>query len=209
MRLGTLVCVLSYCGCAFAQDTSLRTHLSLSSTPAEPGVSAGCTEAAAGRAPVSQPIPGATNATLIETPQLKLSYSASDATFVPGGRITLILDFEPKPRVRVYAPGAGPYSPVEWDLKESSIWASGPVTFPPSHLFSSPDTKKLVPVFEGRVRLVRGITISPALAAARSQTPCLSVEGSFRYQACDDKECYLPKILPLTWVFKNRELKNN
>ena len=44
--------------------------------------------------------------------------------------------------------------------------------------------------------------VTPALAADRT----LSVEGSFHYQACDDKECYLPKTIPLNWTFKLGQL---
>ena len=29
----------------------------------------------------------------------------------------------------------------------------------------------------------------------------LTVQGTFRYQACDDKECYPPQTIPLRWTF--------
>jgi len=27
------------------------------------------------------------------------------------------------------------------------------------------------------------------------------LEGSLRYQACDDHECYIPETVPLKWTF--------
>ena len=35
------------------------------------------------------------------------------------------------------------------------------------------------------------------------------IEGTFRYQACDDKECYIPKTLQLTWMFKVGQLETD
>jgi hypothetical protein len=28
------------------------------------------------------------------------------------------------------------------------------------------------------------------------------LEGSLRYQACDDHECYVPETVPVKWTFK-------
>ena len=55
----------------------------------------------------------------IETPQLKLTYSASDAPLVPGRRTTLILEIQAKPKMHVYAPGVEHYMPIDWQIKES------------------------------------------------------------------------------------------
>jgi hypothetical protein len=143
----------------------------------------------------------------IETPQLTLSYSASAATVGPGRRITLILEFEPKPRMHVYAPGAGQYTSIDWQIVESKLWKTHPAKFPASHMLALSAINETVPVFDGRVRLVRDITISRDAEAAQAFGPnyCLTIEGSFRYQACDDKVCYFPKTLPLTWIFRNSE----
>ena len=40
----------------------------------------------------------------VENTQLKLTYSASEATVTPGRRITLVVEVEPKPKMHVYAP---------------------------------------------------------------------------------------------------------
>jgi len=30
----------------------------------------------------------------------------------------------------------------------------------------------------------------------------LKIKGNLRYQACDEKECFLPKNIPLEWTLK-------
>ena len=61
-----------------------------------------------------------------------------------------------------------------------------------------------VPVYEGHLRLVRDVTVgqqaetAPLLDADRN----LKVEGTFRYQACDASKCYLPREIPLQWIFR-------
>lgn len=66
-----------------------------------------------------------------------------------------------------------------------------------------PAIKETVPVFDGHFQMTREIAIGKEadLAPALSLDRTLTVEGSFRYQACDDKQCYLPTTLPLKWSF--------
>ena len=43
--------------------------------------------------------------------------------------------------------------------------------------------------------------ISAAADRNEVRVPVL-LKGSFRYQACDDRECYIPKTVPLEWHFR-------
>jgi hypothetical protein len=36
----------------------------------------------------------------------------------------------------------------------------------------------------------------------RTAVRTLTVERTFRYQACDSEKCYLPRSVPLKWIFK-------
>jgi hypothetical protein len=142
--------------------------------------------------------------TTVETPEVTLSYSASDATFAPGRRITLIVEVDPKPKMHLYAPGVQGYIPIDWQIKESKSWIASPVRYPAPRMLHLPIIKETVPVYDGHLRLVRDVMIgqegelAPVLGPDRN----LSLEGTFRYQACDDKECYIPKTLPLKWTFQ-------
>ena len=142
--------------------------------------------------------------TTVETPQLKLTYSASDAGMMPGARTALIIDLELKKGMHVYAPGVqGDYIAIDWKMAESKGWLAQPAVYPASKMLHLKVIKETVPVFEGHVRLLRDLTIAqqgsldPLLGPDRN----LTVEGTFRYQACDAKECYPPKSIPLKWTF--------
>jgi len=142
--------------------------------------------------------------TSVETPHLKLTESASDGAMMPGSRTALILDLELKKGMHVYAPGVGSdYIAIEWKIADSKAWLAQPVTYPPSRKLHLNVIKETVPVYEGRVRLVRDLTIAQQAALAPLLGPdrTLTVDGTFRYQACDDRECYPPKTIPLEWKF--------
>jgi hypothetical protein len=135
-----------------------------------------------------------------ETPHLRLSLVASDGEARPGVRLSLALEIELKPRMHVYAPGVeGGYIPIQWTMPESKGWRTHDVTWPPSRKLRLEAIHETVPVYEGKFRLERDITIgqnrdlAPLLDPERS----LAIEGSFRYQACDDKECFPPQTIPL------------
>jgi hypothetical protein len=120
----------------------------------------------------------------VETPQLKLTYSASDASLAPGRRATLILDIELKPKMHVYAP-------------EARLWKVEAPVFPPSKRLRLAAIEEVAPVYEGRVRIVRDIVLDPKAPAGPAE-----LEGTFRYQACDDRMCYVPRSVPLKWKFE-------
>jgi len=147
---------------------------------------------------------GGLEKTTVDTPQLTLTYSASDATFAPGRRITLILDVEPKPKMHVYAPGVQGYIPLDWHMTDTASWIAYPPSYPASTMINLPVIHETVPVYNTRIRLVRDVMIGQEgeLASILGPDRTLTIEGTFRYQACDDKECYIPKTLPLKWTFR-------
>jgi hypothetical protein len=52
--------------------------------------------------------------------------------------------------------------------------------------------------------VVRDVTLAAqerALAPFIGTDRVIAAEGTFRYQACDDRECYLPRTVPLKWIF--------
>ena len=59
-------------------------------------------------------------------------------------------------------------------------------------------------MFDGNFRLRREVlladdkSIRPLLDAQGN----LNIEGSLRYQACDDKQCFLPTTVPVKWTLK-------
>lgn len=143
-----------------------------------------------------------------ETQHLRLSASASADHARPGQRIALSLDIELKPGMHVYAPGVEGYIGIDWNMKSSQAVTVHPVQFPPSKQINLPAIGESVAAYEGRFRLVRDITIAdqkivkPLLGSNGE----LQIEGEFRYQACDDRICYVPKTVPLRWTIRVESL---
>ena len=137
-----------------------------------------------------------------ETRHLKLRAWASNPRVWAGATIALVLEVELKPGLHVYAPGVQPsYIPVQWSITNTKAWLASPARFPPSRRLHLEAIQEIVPVFENRFRLTRELKIGhvPQLREALGQSRDVRVEGSFRYQACDDKLCYPPQTVPLEW----------
>jgi thioredoxin:protein disulfide reductase len=136
--------------------------------------------------------------TTAETAHLKLSASASADRIRPGQRIALTLDIELKPNMHVYAPSVEGYIPIEWSMAPNTTIVVQPMVTPPPHMLHLEAIDETLPVYSGRFRLVRDITI----ASDSKLKGTVTIEGTLRYQACDDRMCYVPKSVPLKWTLR-------
>ncbi len=120
---------------------------------------------------------------------------------LPGKPFVLRADVTPKSGVHVYAPGNANYTPVALTIDPQPGLVSGASHYPkPVELFFAP-LKERVRVFSSAFRLEREMTITPAATAlALTANQTMTIKGTLTYQACDDKVCYLPQTLPLTWT---------
>ena len=144
----------------------------------------------------------------VEGKQLKLTAAASSAVVTVGQRVALTLDIELKPNMHVYAPGVEGYIPIDWSMKQSDAGTMHEVIFPKSQMLHLPAIDETVPAYTGRFRLTRDVTIG----AADKVKPLLdgsghvTLEGALRYQACDDRVCYIPQNLPVKWTLQFQDL---
>ena len=140
----------------------------------------------------------------IETKHLRLASTASTRIARPGHRIALTLNIELKPKMHVYAPGVQGYIPIDWSLDLGRAARMHPLVYPASAMLHLEAINETVPVYRDQIRIVREITFAPEkdLKPLVSGTGDLLLKGSFRYQACDDRECYLPQTIPLEWRFR-------
>ena len=130
--------------------------------------------------------------TKTRTEHLALEVYATQDRVRPGSRIMLVLDIELPPKMHVYAPGEHSYRPVSFSLDpDPHLWAHE-TEYPEAEVLHLPAIQESVPVYHGRVRITRDVTVSPRLAE-----PSLKISGSFEYQACDDEICYRPQQVPL------------
>ena len=134
--------------------------------------------------------------TTAETKHLTVSSAASSDHVRPGQRIALVLTIEMRPSMHVYAPGVEGYIPIEWTMADSHSVTSHPAEFPTSKMLRLEAIDETVPVYDGQFRLVRDVTIGKVPPGP------LVIEGSLKYQACDDRLCYIPQTVPLKWTLQ-------
>ncbi|HTM47309.1 MAG TPA: protein-disulfide reductase DsbD domain-containing protein [Bryobacteraceae bacterium] len=131
-----------------------------------------------------------------------MSSSASADQVRSGQRIALTLDIDLKPEMHVYAPGVKGYIPIDWTMAPSEAVIVHPMTAPASKRMRLPAIDETVSVYGGQFRLVRDVTMAkdaklkPLLDAQGN----LTIEGAFRYQACDNRMCYVPQTVPVKWT---------
>lgn len=147
----------------------------------------------------------------VATPRLGLTLQQSDAAVFPGSRVTLIVEGELAPGVHVYAPDTKGYIPIEFALQSGPDFKIDRVVYPKSEMLYILPIKEKVPVFSGKFRITRDVTISADDSLKSSLGPdgkALTIKGSLKYQACDDKTCFTPVTTPLEWSFLVVPLKN-
>jgi len=138
----------------------------------------------------------------VEGKQLKAVLSASNSIVRPLQRVALVLDIELKPGMHVYAPGVQGYIPIDWKL-EGDLASAHDVAAPTPDVLYLKAIEEKVPVFQGKFRLSRDVTLAAdqKLKSALDAEGNFTVQGVLRYQACDDRVCYVPQTLPLKWTF--------
>lgn len=151
-------------------------------------------------APATRP---ATPRAAVDTPHLRVSLSSTPAVIRPGGKVTLTVRIDPKPRMHVYAPGQPDYIPVSLALDRDPALTVAAPTFPtPERVLFAPLNEQQL-VYAKPFAITNQLTIGAAPALRKSaKDGALTVAGTLRYQACDDTVCYRPVNVPLQWTLK-------
>jgi len=138
-----------------------------------------------------------------DTAHLKLSASQSNPDITVGSRFHLALDIAPKPNMHVYAPGANDlgYRVIDLQLDTPDFLRVLPMEYPPSEIYHFEPLDERAAVYMQPFRLVQEIVVggSPEATEQLSQIDVLTLTGQLNYQACDDKVCFNPVSVPLTW----------
>jgi hypothetical protein len=148
--------------------------------------------------------PAGTRETAVRTNHLEVKYHATRDTVRPNLRFTLVADFQLQPKMHVYAPSVQGYIPIRFEIEPSPYFTVHETEYPPSEDLYLPAIKETVPVFQGSYQVRQDITmlgndiLDPVLKGNRE----IKIRGRLRYQACDDKICYLPQTVPLEWTLK-------
>lgn len=157
-----------------------------------------CAPLAAGRAWSQQP------------PRPKLLDVASHVSadrVKAGERFTVILDLTPAPGMHVYAPTVVDYKPIAFAIRPQAGLVVGRVTYPPAEKYFYAPLKQTIDVYQKSFQLTQELTLdaTPAGRAALKGASSLTVQGTLSYQACDDKICFPPRTVPMTWTIAIKE----
>jgi peroxiredoxin len=138
----------------------------------------------------------------VNAQHIGLTIAQSDRAGAPGSRISLIAEVKLAPRVHVYAPGAQGYRPIELKIQPAPEFTLASPTYPKSKELYLPAIQERVQLYEGTFRVTQDVTISYSQDFIRllgTDGKAVEINGEFRYQACDDKICYLPTSVPVKW----------
>jgi hypothetical protein len=137
----------------------------------------------------------------LATKYLKVLVTPIDRLAAPGATITLSLEITPGPKIHVYAPEQKDYIPVSLELQPSTDFKASPAKYPPSQpLFLAP-INETARVYDKPFQIEQEITLagSATLVRRAAAKDTLVVTGTLGYQACDDRVCYRPDSLEVTW----------
>lgn len=147
-------------------------------------------------------------ATKISSPQLAITSFATDAIVAPGTHFSIVLDVRPASGVHVYAPGVSGYQAIALTIEPQPWVLVRNAQYPPSEDYHFKPLNEHVQVFQKPFRIVQDMALdaSPEAQAALKDVTSLTLRGTLRYQACDDRICFSPQTVPLTWPLAVRQL---
>ena len=140
-------------------------------------------------------------ATKVAGAHVELTSYATDQVATLGTHFSLVLDVRPASKIHVYAPGASDYKPVRLTLNPQPGVVVRAAQFPTPEDFFFKPLNEHVPVYQRPFRIVQDVMLDPSRegSAALKDVTTLSITGIFEYQACDDKVCFAPQSIPLSW----------
>ena len=138
-----------------------------------------------------------TGVTEVPAKRVKVTQSTSDSLVHGGQRFKLRLELDLPPKSHVYAPGVQGYIPLDWKLADNPAFEAVPLKYPPSRNLHLKAINETVPIYERKIVLERELVPAEKLPAGD-----VRIEGTLRYQVCDDRQCYVPETVPLAWTLR-------
>jgi hypothetical protein len=133
------------------------------------------------------------------TDHLKVSAYPSQAAIMPGRPLSLIVEIEPQPRMHVYAPGDHDYRVITLTVAPQPSVRLMPIEYPASEIYLFEPLDERVPVYQKPFRLVQQVALEKPLQTTGGKPSTLTFTGTLDYQACDDRICFNPVSVPLSW----------
>jgi len=147
-------------------------------------------------------------ATRVSAPHVEITSYLTDRVAAPGTHVSIVLDVKPGPRVHVYAPGVSGYKPIAVTITPQPGLIVRDTRYPKADDYFFKPLNEHVPVFQKPFRVIQDVTIDPSREAAATlkDLTSMTIDGRLDYQACDDKVCFVPQSIALTWTLTLRSL---
>ena len=135
-----------------------------------------------------------------DTMHLTVLTSISGTALKAGDKVSLTFDITPKRNMHVYAPGKHDYQVIAVKLDPQPWLKVAPTTYPPSEIYYFKELDEKVETYGHPFKLVHDMTILNTPAAKKAlASGTTQLTGKLEYQACDDKVCYAPTKVPVTF----------
>jgi peroxiredoxin len=141
-------------------------------------------------------------ATNVQTRHLDVTTYTTDSAVAPGNRFSIVAQVTPHKGIHVYAPGASSYQIIDLKILPTQYVQPRGVSYPPSEIYVFKPLNERVPTYQKPFTLVQDVVLdgqASTRTALRDQTS-LTIAGALTYQACDDRLCYDPVTVPLSWT---------
>ena len=125
--------------------------------------------------------------------QFQVTAYPSQDEIRPGNRILLMAEFDLYDKVHLYAPGSS-YRAVDIQIADHPAIKAGALDLPEPEMIYLDVIDETVPVYYGKVRIDKEITLSPNFKG-----DSIDLTATLRYQTCDDELCFPPAELPLSF----------
>jgi hypothetical protein len=135
-----------------------------------------------------------------DTMHLTVNTSISDTAVSPGDTVSVTFDITPKRSMHVYAPGKHDYQVIAVKLDPQPWMKVAPTSYPPSEIYHFKELDEKVETYGKPFKLVQDVTILNTAAAKKALAASpIKLSGTLQYQACDDKVCYAPTKVPVSF----------
>lgn len=138
----------------------------------------------------------------ITAPHLEVTTYTTDQTVAFGTHFSLVIDGVPASQIHVYAPGVTGYKPIALTITPQPGLLVRGAQFPKAEDYYFKPLNEHVAVYQRPFRIVQDLVLDPSQPSqtALKDVTTLTVNGTLEYQACDDKVCFNPVTVALTWT---------
>jgi hypothetical protein len=136
-----------------------------------------------------------------DTMHLTVHTSISATDIAPGQKLSLSFDITPKRNMHVYAPGKHDYQVIGVKLDPQPWLKVSPTKYPPSEIYHFKELDEKVETYGKPFTLVQDVIVLDTAAAKKALAAApIKLSGRLEYQACDDKVCYAPTRVPVSFA---------